>query len=176
MLITPQAPAGEESRVEAVLEAIRAQFGKVPEGMALFAISPELLELRWAGLRYYLSHPRLGMRLLAFIRLLVSERLGAPFCVGMNQAILLHVGVPLEAIEAARRDPAQALLPESELGLLQLVLKATEHPLRVTGEDLEAMRGLGWSDRDVLDAIHHGANNAAADIIYNTYKIGVTSC
>ena len=32
-------------------------------------------------------------------------------------------------------------------------------------------RALGWSDRDVFDAVNHGARNIAADILFNTFKI-----
>ncbi|MBF0176702.1 MAG: hypothetical protein HQL63_07635 [Magnetococcales bacterium] len=176
MLISPQPPAGEEVRVEAVMNAISDLFGKVPEGMKLFALSPEILEQRWAGMQYYLHHPRLSMGLLAFIRLLVSERMQAPFCIGLNIAILQKSGISPGAIDAARRDPALAPLAKEEIGLLQLVLKAVAEPLAVTAHDLEAARQQGWSDRDILDAILHGANNVAADIVFNTFKVDVTAC
>ena len=176
MIITPQPPPGEEARVAAIRAEISSLFGHMPAGMELLVMTPEILEQRWATMQYYLRHPRLSMALLAFIRLLVSDRLGAPFCIGMNQAILQKKGVAPDAIEAARQDPSQAPLPEAERVLLLLVLKATEAPLSVTADDLATARTHGWSDRDILEAILHGANNVAADILFNTYKVGVTSC
>src|SRR5574343_337984 len=106
MLITPKPPAGEEARVENVMNQIQQLFGAVPEGMQLYAISPEILEQRWGGMQYYMRHPRLGQALLAFIRLRVSDRMGAPFCIGMNIHILHQAaGLSLEAIDAGRKDP-----------------------------------------------------------------------
>ncbi|MBF0433907.1 MAG: hypothetical protein HQL77_00890 [Magnetococcales bacterium] len=176
MLITPKPPAGEEHRVAKVLDSIHALFGSVPEGMQLYSISPEVLEHRWAGMQYYIHHPRLGMSLLAFIRLLVSDRMGAPFCIGLNRTILISKGITEEAIDVARKNPAQAPLSKAEVGLLQLVLKAVTEPLAVTAQDFDVVRQLGWQEGDILDGILHGANNVAADIVFNTYKVGIESC
>lgn len=176
MLISPKPPKGEEARVEKVLGSIKALFGSVPEGMQLFSLSPEILEHRWEAMQYYIHHPRLGMGLLAFIRLLVSERMGAPFCIGLNTAILRSKGISDDAIEAARKNPTEAPLSKEDVGLLVLVLKAVTEPLAVTVDDLEKVRQLGWQERDILDAVLHGANNVAADIVFNTYKVGITSC
>ncbi|MBF0416406.1 MAG: hypothetical protein HQL79_11645, partial [Magnetococcales bacterium] len=65
---------------------------------------------------------------------------------------------------------------QAEVGLLQLVLKAVTEPLAVTTQDFEVVRQLGWQEGDILDGILHGANNVAADIVFNTYKVGIESC
>ena len=45
-LITPFVPAGEEQRVEAILDMAREHLGFVPDGLRLYTISPPLLEDR----------------------------------------------------------------------------------------------------------------------------------
>jgi hypothetical protein len=52
-----------------------------------------------------------------------------------------------------------------------LVLRAVQDPASVGAGDLEAMRGLGWSDGDILDAVTHGARMVAGDIIINAFKV-----
>jgi hypothetical protein len=51
------------------------------------------------------------------------------------------------------------------------VLKATRDSKSVSAIDLEAARAAGWSDRDILDAVNHGARMVAGDIVINGFKV-----
>ncbi|MEW5770132.1 MAG: hypothetical protein AB1831_07165 [Pseudomonadota bacterium] len=151
---------------------IHEAMGRVPNGMRLFSSSPALLAQQWQQLGYYMQHPRLGFPLLAFVRLLVSQRHECEYCIGMNEALLIdRAGVSVDAVAAARRNPAHAPLEERDKAMLLAVLKAVEAPKSVTAEDLERLRALGWEDGDIVDAMFHGARNVAIDIMFNTFKI-----
>jgi alkylhydroperoxidase/carboxymuconolactone decarboxylase family protein YurZ len=41
----------------------------------------------------------------------------------------------------------------------------------VTAARLDALRALGWSDGDILDALSHGATMSASDILINAFKV-----
>ena len=71
----------------------------------------------------------------------------------------------------AKRNPADSALSDQDKAMLLFVLKATKTPKAVNTGDLDALRAMGWTDRDILDAVNHGARNVAVDILFNTFKI-----
>jgi alkylhydroperoxidase family enzyme len=94
------------------------------------------------------------------------------YCIGMNEAMLIQrAGFTPEQTAAAKRNPADSALPDQDKAMLLFVLKATKTPKAVNTGDLDALRTMGWTDRDILDAVNHGARNVAVDILFNTFKI-----
>jgi alkylhydroperoxidase family enzyme len=90
----------------------------------------------------------------------------------MNAALLIqHAGFTPDQIAAMKRDPAAAPLDEKDKAMLLFVLKATRAPKTVAPADLDVLRALGWNDREIFDAVNHGARNVAVDILFNTFKI-----
>jgi alkylhydroperoxidase family enzyme len=57
----------------------------------------------------------------------------------------------------ARADLASAPLTDAERALLLFVKTVTEHAYRVTDEDVEALRGLGWTDPQVAECVYIAA-------------------
>jgi alkylhydroperoxidase family enzyme len=154
-------PSGEESRVEAIMAPYAEMLGRAPGGLQMLGVSPPVLEHYAATIHYYMGHPRLSQPLLTFIRYLVSWRGDCTYCVDLNEAFLLGAGLDMDAIRAARRDPALAPLDEKEKALLIVSIDAVDHPESVTSERLDALRSLGWTDRDILDAVWHATLNRA---------------
>ncbi len=54
----------------------------------------------------------------------------------------------------ARGDLEAAGLPEADRALLRLVEKVTRHAYRVTDEDAQALRALGWTDPQLAEAVY----------------------
>jgi alkylhydroperoxidase family enzyme len=167
--VSPEAATGP---VAAVYSQMSQAMGRVPHAVQLLSASPELLQQTAAQLGYYMSHPTLSFSLLAFIRLAVSTRMECAYCIGMNESMLMNrAGFTLEQVMAAKRDPALAPLPPKELAMLLFVVKGTSVPKSVAPADLEALRALGWSDREIVEALFHGARNVASDILFDALKI-----
>jgi uncharacterized peroxidase-related enzyme len=167
--VTPQQATGRVAEVYGQMEQV---LGRVSNAFQLYSASPEMLEMQWQYLGYYFQHPTLGFPLLASIRMLVSQENDCPYCIGMNAAMLIQrAGFTVEQIAAAKANPADTPLPEKDKALLLFVLKSTRTPKSVTASDLDALRSLGWTDRDIFDAVTHGARNVAVDILFNTFKI-----
>jgi AhpD family alkylhydroperoxidase len=104
--------------------------------------------------------------------MLVSRDNDCAYCIGMNEGLLIQrAGFTPEQTAAAKRNAADTPLPEKDKAMLLFVLKATKTPKAITVGDVDALRGIGWSDRDIFDAVNHGARNVAADILFNTFKI-----
>lgn len=171
-LIHTVSPAEAQGAVADVYRQSEAIIGRVPNAFQMYSSSPDLLATQWQQTAYFMRHPTLSFPLLALTRMLVSQDNRCDYCVDFNAAMLMErAGFTLEQIAAAKRDPSSAPLDAKEKAMLLFVLKATRTPLEVSAADVDNLRGLGWADADILDAVVHGARNMAADVVFNTFKV-----
>ncbi len=153
-------------------EKIIAMRGEVGNNAKLFSSSTELLKQQMSFIKYYMSHSTLSMPLLASIRVMVSTEQSCAFCVDFNTAMLVNMaGWTVEQVEVMRKDVTKSNLPQEEVALLEFVIKAVKNAHEVNEVDMDTLRKLQWSDKDILDAVNHGARMLATDIIFNTFKI-----
>ncbi len=170
-LLHPCPPAGEESRVDAVLKAIEQKLGFVPDGLKLYSFSPPLLENFVGNVGYFNSGERLSPSLMAMIRYLVSWNSKCQFCIDMNEGFLTNMGIDLDQVRAARINPEAAPVQEKERPLLRIALKSVLDPDNVDMADVEAARGTGWSERDIFDAVAQAASNRAFSQVLRTFNV-----
>lgn len=170
-LVTPRIPAGQEGRVESVLEAVQKHLGFVPDGIRLFSFSPPLLENFVGMISYFNSGERLSPALMTMIRYLVSNNAQCLFCIDMNEGFLTHMGFDIDTLRAARKDPDLAPLPANEKVLLKLALQSVTHPEEIGTKDIEKAKDAGWSERDIFDVVAQAASNRALNYILRTFKV-----
>jgi uncharacterized peroxidase-related enzyme len=171
-IVQTVAPEQASGKVAQVYARIQEVMGMVPNAIQLYSASPDLLEQMSLQNAYYMQHPSLSFPLLAMIRMLVSEQNACAYCIGFNESLLINrVGYTTEQIAAAKRNPADAPLKEKDKAMLLFVLKGTSAPKSVCKEDLDSLHALGWSDRDIVDGLYHGARNAAVDIMFDALKV-----
>lgn len=53
-----------------------------------------------------------------------------------------------------QRDYRRARIDQKTRSLLDHVVRLTREPAAVTGADVEALRGVGWTDEEILAATH----------------------
>lgn len=168
--ITP--PERAEGQLAETYREIQELFGMVPNALQISSASPQLLASRWHDVHYFRNQPNLGRALQATIRLLVSDANDCAYCVDFNAAMLINTcDQTPEQVAATRQDPSQAPLSTKDKALLLFTLKSLHTPAEVNAEDVAALHALGWTDRDLLDAVTLAANNRALDMILNTFKI-----
>lgn len=158
-------------RVAEIYENMMNTMGFIPNAFKVFSPSAHVLEAQVRNLGYFMRHPSLGGKLLAFIRLLVSEDEQCTYCIGMNSGILLQYGVLPESLSAIKKDPASAPLESNELELLLFVLKVIRNSNGVVQEDVDRLKKIGWSDADIVDVVYHAATQVGVDKIFNAFKI-----
>jgi len=158
-------------RVAEIYETMINTMGFIPNAFKVFSPSEHVLNQQFSNLGYFMRHKSLGGKLLAFIRLLVSETEQCKYCVGMNSGILLQYGVLPDLLARIKEDPAKAPLEDKELALLLFVLKVVKDSNAIQQEDIDALRILGWTEGDIMDATYHGTTQAGVDKIFNAFKI-----
>ena len=167
--VSPESATGD---IAALYAGIKERMGFVPNAIQLRSASPALLKLQMEGMGYFMQHPTLSMPLLACIRMLVSQKTDCTYCIDLNGSMLVNaMGWTMEQVAATRADPSAANLEAKEVAMLKFVLKGVGDSLSITAADLDALRALGWSDRDILDGLYHGANMVTGDILLNAFKV-----
>ncbi|MGD9968859.1 MAG: carboxymuconolactone decarboxylase family protein [Sulfuricurvum sp.] len=167
--IEPSEATGELAALYTLIEKMR---GNVGNNAKLFSVSPELLRQQLDFIRFYINHPTLSLPLLAAIRIMVSSGEECQFCIDYNTGMLINLaGWSFDQVSEMRKDPNTANLPEREIAMLNLAIKAIRNAHGVHANDLDTLREMGWSDSDILDAVNHATRMLATDIIFNTFKI-----
>lgn len=166
------APDQASGKVAEIYQRVAQFLGRVPNAIQLYSASPDLLEQIAAQNGYYMQHPTLSFPLLAMIRMLVSQHNDCAYCIGLNESMLINRGgFSPEQIAETRRDPNRAPLTDKDKAMLLFVLKGTAAPKSIEPADLDRLRTFGWTDRDIVDGLYHGARNAAVDIMFDALKI-----
>ncbi|MCK9203945.1 MAG: hypothetical protein M0P58_05830 [Bacteroidales bacterium] len=159
--------------VAEIYEIMTKNMGFIPNAFKVFSASPHILDIQFKNMGYYVRHQTLGGKLLAFIRLLVSEQEKCAYCITMNTGILFQYGVLPDMIAAIRLDPAKAPLEAKELNMLLFVLKVVKDANSIQKADVDGLRNMGWTDAEILEATYHGATQVAVDMIFNAFQIGM---
>jgi AhpD family alkylhydroperoxidase len=154
-----------------IYNQFQQMMGFIPNAFSLRSVSPELVAQQAAFLGYYWNHETLNGKMLAFIRLLVSEMEECEYCITTNTGILLQAGVSAEEIQIAKADVEKLPLEHKEIELIKFVLKVVKDSKSTTAKDMDHLRALGWTDKDILDATQHGTSQVASDMIFNAFKI-----
>jgi alkylhydroperoxidase family enzyme len=101
----------------------------------------------------------------------VAKHLSFAFCTGFNKNILKKQGLSDEDIDEMTKDPLKSSLEDKEQAMLGFVMKAIKSPDSVEQQDMDQFHHLGWTDRDILDALVHGTNMVGSSILMKTFKM-----
>jgi len=164
-------PEEATGKVADIYQHFIDMMGFVPNAFLLRSSSPELLQGQANSLGYYWNHESLSSKLQAFIRLTTSVTHKCEYCVNMNTGLLMRAGVTPEEIEATKADPSKAPLDTKDLAMLAFVVKVINDSHSTNAEDMENLRNLGWTDKDILDATWHATSQVASDMLFNAFKI-----
>lgn len=177
---TPQDVAAAPESVQKVYAAFPSP-ASVPEPLQLYSASPHLLEKQFELIRHYASHPALSFPLQAAIRYTVARSLEYGCCTDYNGALLQRCGMNKPDLEAlfdhacAPADrpvlTAESALEDREQLLLRIVTQAVIAQQGVPAQSLAEARNAGWEDRDIFDAVAHGANMLSIATVDRAFRL-----
>jgi uncharacterized peroxidase-related enzyme len=145
----------------------------VPDILKCFSQRPDFLRQVMAfSNTLHFSEGHLTRRLKEMIATYVSGLNRCPYWTDSHGAFLRSQGGDEEAIDAlARGRLDEAPVTDAELALLRLVEKITLHPYRVTDEDVEQLRLLGWTDPQVAEMVYVTAMFAFFNRVADSFGI-----
>jgi len=165
-------PKDATGKVKEVYDMMMERARVIPRPMQLLSPSPEQMGIAAQFMQYYFNHPNLGFELLAHIRLLMAHTFNYDYCTQFNTGLLqMLTEATDEQLQATLADPSRAALEEKERAMLVFVHKAVTRPETTTREDVAALRELGWTDSDILDATSHGADMVRHGTLFKAFKM-----
>lgn len=158
--------------VKAVYDEIKNAFGMVPEPIKAYSANPAMLRNIWESYKISMANTNFSPKLGAMMRMLIAESNNCEFCVGFNKGMLMNMlKVPETEIMALQKDPTTAKLPENEKAMLLFMLKSTSHPHDVNKADIDKLKKLGWSEKDIMEGVQNATHMVAASLFIDTFKI-----
>lgn len=171
-LLKTVAPENAQGTVKESYDFFKELAGMVPLPIEMISTSPCLLSIYIDTVKYYLNKTNLSFSLLAHIRLLVAKEEHYPYCINLNQEILIKMGgLSLEKIDAAMEDEGHASLEPNEVELLKFVMKAIKDPATTDKSDIIKLHEFGWTDKDIYEAVHEGLLMVIRGMAFKAFKM-----
>jgi len=153
--------AEAEGRVAELYDAIKSKRdGELDEDLSLsklwllFGNDPDLLEAFWQHTDHMYNGGTVPFELKSKISLVVASVMECEGCKFFHESALEHVGIDGDRIEDLKRLEIQetGFSPSEEI-VLKFAQKAADDPHSITDEDLQALRDLGFSERELLEIL-----------------------
>jgi len=171
-LITYTSTEDATGDVKKVYEEMQAAFGVVPEPVKVLSLNPELLRNEWQKYQILGSNGSFSPKLGAMMRMLVGENNDCDFCTGFNKAMLINAfGVSEDEIATVQKDPTTANLDDKEKAMLLFMLKSTSNPHDVNKTDMDILKKLDWSEKEIMEGAFRAASMVSTTILVDTFKI-----
>jgi len=149
--IRPVDPASATGEAKTVLDAVKAQIGAVPNILAAFAQSPQVLK-GYLAMNDALGRGALPAPLREQIAVAVAGANACDYCASAHTALGKKAGV--DKAELVRN-----LAGRSEVGRVQAVLsfvsKVVAERGHVSDADLQALRDAGYGDGEIVEIVAH---------------------
>jgi len=171
-LISYVSEADAKDDVKAVYAEIKSIWGMVPEPIKGLSLNPKMLRNTWEMYKIMGENKGFSEKLGAMMRMLVAEKNNCEFCVGFNKGMLMGLlKVPEDEILALQKDPTSAKLEAKEKAMLLLMLKSTSTPHDVNKADIDELKKLGWSEKDIMEGVNQATHMVATALFIDTFKI-----
>jgi len=151
--IAPQEATGT---VAEAYSAFPPQIG-VPASFRLLSASPQRMMKRLAEMQGWSEHPTFDPLMQTTIRYLFAAGAGLPQCRQDNGTLLRLRGLDDEQMASLEGDPAGWPLGERRNALVHFVYDTLHRRRPAQVDELDRLRGAGWSDAEIFEALEYGS-------------------
>ena len=171
-LLSFTAPKDATGLVKTVYDEIKAKWGFVPVVIQQYSLNPKLLKAQWDLYATLGNNKNFDPKMMTMMRMLVSEKNDCDYCVGLNKGMLLNMfKLPMDEINTLTLDPSSAKLEEKQKSMLLFMLKAANTPHDTSAGDIDNLKKLGWTDKDIFEGVKSAANMVSGAILIDALKI-----
>ena len=146
-LTDPKAATGT---VGEIFGEIKKTFGMVPHLFRAYANNPDLLRTNWEKHKAIMIQGELSRKTKESMALTISAANDCHYCVVAHSMALKMLKVAEAEIEKIKRLEFD---DERESAIVNFAFKAATDPHRVTDQDLQRLRDLAFSDKQILEAL-----------------------
>ena len=171
-LITIPTVENATGDVKAVYDEMLEAWGVIPEPIKAFSYNPKLLRNSWEMYKIEAQNENFLPKMTAMMRMLIAESHACEFCIGFNKGMLMNFfEVSEDEIQALHKDPSTAKLDDKQNAMLLFMLKSASTPHEVNKDDIEALKKLSWSEKDIMEGAHQATQMVATALFIDTFKI-----
>ena len=153
-MVTPN--TAQADRLHKIFRRVKAIYGTIPAQMEFLGnIEAEYLEAFIANVVRIARHPNIDPDLFGFLRLHTAWREDYAFCKRFNTDLLLTRGYTREQLDAAITDIAAVPFDARHQALAAHAVRSIFNPETITQEALDTLIEMGWTQKDIFDAVSH---------------------
>lgn len=154
---------------QALLDAVQAQLGMVPNFLKVFANSPSALRA-FLGLHGIAGEGSLDLQTRERIAVALAQQNSCEYCLSAHTAIGRHAGLSGEEMDANRAGSSQ---DAKAAVAVRFARSLVEHKGEVTTAELLEVRNAGYSDADIVEIITHVGMNILTNILGKASRIEI---
>jgi len=132
---------------------ITKTFGMVPNLFKAMALKPDILEANFMKFKAIMTQGELPRDLKEMVAVVVSQANSCSYCVDAHSAALKMMGFPREKILQLLDNVNSADISPAHKTLLNLAIKATREPHKISESEVQQLRDLGYSDANFVEFI-----------------------
>ena len=161
----------QKERLEKILKRVKILYGEVPPQMELLGnIEVEYLEDFLKMVMRIVKHPNINPDFFGFVRLHIAFREEYAYCKTYNTKFLLTKGYTQEQLDRVIEKITTLPLDSNHQALAAHAVRAIYESREVVRADFEKLYSMGWSQKDVFDAIDHAGTLLRNGRILTTYS------
>ena len=165
-----QTNKAQKERLDKILKRVKILYGEVPPQMELLGnIEVEYLEDFLKMVMRVVKHPHINPDFFGFIRLHIAFKEEYAYCKMYNTKFLRAKGYAQEQLDTVIVDVTMLPLDEKHQALAHHAVRAMYESREVTEVDFDKLYAMGWSQKDVFDAIDHAGTLLRNGRILTTY-------
>jgi uncharacterized peroxidase-related enzyme len=153
----------------ALLDAIQAQLGMVPNFLKVFANSPAALRA-FLGLHRIAGEGSLDPRTRERIALALAQQNACQYCVSAHTAIGRKAGLDVAEIDANRAGTSS---DAKAAAAVKFAKALAEHNGEVTTAEIIAVRNAGYGDAEIVEIITHVGMNVLTNILGKASRVEI---
>ena len=146
----------QKEKLDKVLKRVKIVYGKVPPQMEFLGnIEVEYLEDFLKMVLRVVKHPHINPDLFGFIRLHIAFKEDYSYCKKYNTEFLLAKNYEQKVLDDAIKDISSLPFDDNHKALATFAIKAIYNSRECSQNNFDELYTMGWSQKDVFDAIDH---------------------
>jgi len=168
-IIEPQEATGD---VKFIYEMTQKRYGFVPNAVKMQSINADTINF-YAGLsRYFAEDTSLSEKFRMLTNEIIAQNDNCEYCISIMDSFIFNTfNISKEQLKEIKNNPLKAPLEQNEIELLVFVLKVLKDSNSTTKEDITNLNNLGFTDKDIFDAINFATSMQKIHITLNALQI-----
>jgi len=154
-----------------IYSSIKERMGFIPNSLKLFAQNQGILANTLKIFESYAGGSNINANIFPIIRYAVAHAKGSTYCINMNSKVLKKYGFDESLVDSAHGHWTQFPISEKEKELIGFAVKVATDAENVCADDVDRLKNLGWSEKDIYTASDQGARMLYGSALLKAFKV-----